>query len=233
MQDLQARQEAFALELKQLQQDGTFAGYAAVFDVVDNQRDIILQGAFSRTLQLAKDIKLLWQHDTKEPIGVFTQIREDAHGLYVEGRLLLDVQRAREAYALMKEGALSGLSIGYGAKHYDIDPDTGVRVISDVELFEVSVVTFPANEAARVTQVKSPVEMGIALPQTVREFEQFLRLAGWSRGQAKAIAGKGFLASTVSADEQRFWDAAMVSGKSLELCDALVRAERTLALPQA
>ncbi|MBY0407102.1 MAG: HK97 family phage prohead protease, partial [Rickettsiales bacterium] len=96
----------------------------------------------------------LWQHQQEEPIGVFSQIAEDANGLYVQGRLLLDIQRAREAHALLKEGAISGLSIGYSPVRYRIDEATGVRKLAEVELWEISLVTFPANEAAQVTVVK-------------------------------------------------------------------------------
>lgn len=144
-----------ALELKSIDAQGRFAGYASVFNVVDNQRDIMLSGAFSKTLMRRLDnVKLLWQHQQEEPIGVFDVIFEDERGLYVEGRLLLDVQRARESYALLKAGAMRGLSIGYSPVRYHIDADTGVRKLAEVELWEISLVTFPANTAANVTVVK-------------------------------------------------------------------------------
>lgn len=146
---------SFSLELKSLDEQGRFAGYASVFDVVDNQRDLMLRGAFSKTIEgRSGNIKMLWQHQQSEPIGVFDRLFEDAHGLYVEGRLLLDVQRAREAYSLLKSGAVSGLSIGYSPVRYRIAPETGVRLLAQVELWEISLVTFPANEAAGVTVVK-------------------------------------------------------------------------------
>jgi HK97 family phage prohead protease len=144
----------FALELKSLEATGRFAGYASVFNIVDNQHDIVLRGAFSQTLMHSKGVKLLWQHQQSEPIGVFDRIFEDDHGLYVEGRLLLDVGRAREAYALLKSGAVNGLSIGYSPLKYRIDAQTGVRQLMEVDLWEVSLVTFPANGAANVTVVK-------------------------------------------------------------------------------
>lgn len=144
-----------ALELKSIDTHGRFAGYASVFNVVDSQRDIMLAGAFSKTLSRRHDnVKLLWQHQQEEPIGVFDVMFEDERGLYVEGRLLLDVQRARESYALLKAGAVSGLSIGYSPVRYRIDPDSGVRQLAEVELWEISLVTFPANTAANVTVVK-------------------------------------------------------------------------------
>lgn len=146
----------FSLDLKSIDVQGRFAGYASVFDVVDNQRDVMLRGAFMRTIAgRLGQIKMLWQHQQSEPIGVFERMFEDAHGLYVEGTLLLDVQRAKEAHTLLKAGALTGLSIGYSPVRYTIDAETGVRRLAEVELWEVSLVTFPANDAANVTVVKS------------------------------------------------------------------------------
>lgn len=145
-----------ALEIKSLEENGRFAGYASVFHVVDNQRDIIERGAFAESLSGREcEIKLLWQHQPAEPIGVFDRIFEDKLGLYVEGRLLLGVQKAREAYALLKEGAVSGLSIGYSPVRYTVDPESGIRRLHSVQLWEVSLVTFPANSGAQVTVVKN------------------------------------------------------------------------------
>ena len=145
----------FDLQLKSLDTHGKLAGYASVFNVIDNQSDVIEKGAFASTLSgRIGDIKMLWQHQQDEPIGIFTSIFEDELGLYVEGQLLLDVQRAKEAHALLKAGALNGLSIGYSPVRYRIDADTGIRYISEVELWEISLVTFPANSAAQVTVVK-------------------------------------------------------------------------------
>lgn len=145
----------FCLDLKSIDGQGRFAGYASVFNVVDNQRDIILKGAFFNTIRgRIGEIKLLWQHQQDEPIGIFTRIFEDARGLYVEGELLLDVQRAKEAHTLLKAGAISGLSIGYSPVHYKIDAKTGVRLLTEIELWEISLVTFPANAAAGVTVIK-------------------------------------------------------------------------------
>lgn len=150
----------FTLELKSLDEQGRFAGYASVFNVVDSQRDIIVRGAFAQTLRgRVGEIKLLWQHQQEEPIGVFDRVFEDARGLYVEGRLLLNVQRAKEAHTLLKAGALSGLSIGYSPVRYKIDAKSGIRHLSEVELWEISLVTFPANAAANVTVVKSDPQL--------------------------------------------------------------------------
>src|SRR5687767_3295774 len=105
------------LELKFVGEEGVFAGYASIFNVVDSQRDEVMPGAFRDTLSRRDTpVKLLWQHRLEEPIGVVTQLFEDARGLYIEGRLLLDVAQAREAYTLLKAGAVSGLSIGYSPR---------------------------------------------------------------------------------------------------------------------
>ncbi len=147
---------AFALEVKSIDESGHFAGYASVFDIVDNQKDIMIKGAFASTLKKGiSAIKLLWQHRQDEPIGVFEKIFEDAVGLYVEGRILLEVKKGKEAFMLLKSGAVTGLSIGYSPVRYKIDAATGVRMLAEVDLFEVSIVTFPANEKSKVTVVKS------------------------------------------------------------------------------
>lgn len=147
----------FGLELKSIEENGYFAGYASVFNVEDNHNDIILSGAFGDSLlkkHAGKDIKLLWQHQADEPIGVFTKVVEDEHGLFVEGKLLLEIERAREAYSLIKSGALKGLSIGFIVKQYEYD-DNGTRLILEADLWEISLVTFPANEEAQILSLKS------------------------------------------------------------------------------
>lgn len=179
-------------EVKRLSESGAFAGYASVFHVVDGQKDVILPGAFRKTLarrasKQQAEVKLLWQHAPEEPVGVFTEIREDEVGLYVEGKLLLEVQRAREAYALLKSGALEGLSIGFRVVDYEIGAE-GVRRIKEAELLEVSLVTFPANQDAKVTSIKADIKR----PETLREMEALLRIAGFSHRQARDIALKGF-----------------------------------------
>lgn len=167
---------ASALEIKSIDSTGRFAGYASVFDVVDNQRDVMQRGAFSKTLARGvANVKLLWQHQQSEPIGVFDKMFEDVHGLYVEGRLLLEVARAREAYALLKAGVLTGLSIGYSPVRYRIDDETGVRQLAEVDLWEVSLVTFPANAAANVTVVKSADDAFVQFSQVVNRAMQALQ----------------------------------------------------------
>lgn len=175
------------LEVKSWSEDGVFSGYASVFNVTDDQKDVMMPGAFAKTIkEQAGEIKLLWQHHPDEPIGVIEEIREDEVGLFVRCRLLLDLQRGKEAYSLLKAGAMKGMSIGYRVKHAEIDPKTGLRHIYEVELFEVSLVTFPANQKAQVASKSSDK------PSSIRDFEQFLRDAGFSRTEAKTIIATGY-----------------------------------------
>lgn len=168
----------------------SFEGYGSVFGVLDSYADIVAKGAFKRTLkehrQKGRAPALLWQHDPSKPIGVYDEMREDETGLFVKGHLS-DTQLGREAYALLKDGALSGLSIGFRTLKSKIDDESGIRTLTELELWEVSLVTFPANDAARVTAVKADG----TLP-TEREFEHFLRDAGFTRDHAKAIISKGY-----------------------------------------
>lgn len=164
----------YTLALKSINEQGVFAGYASVFHVVDSQRDEVMPGAFRDTLALRDaPVKLLWQHRLDEPIGVITALFEDAQGLYIEGHLLLDVAQAREAYTLLKAGAVTGLSIGYSPRRYVRDPDTGVRKLQAVDLVEVSLVTLPANARAQVTVVKDGT--GFSGPQLLSAAEALER----------------------------------------------------------
>ena len=170
---------ACGLELKSLDPSGRFAGYASVFNVVDSQRDIVLRGAFMESIRgRAAEVKLLWQHQQDEPIGTITTLFEDERGLYVEGQLLMAWQRAREAFALLKAGVISGLSIGYTPRRYNVDPDTGVRELAAVDLWEISLVTFPANAAAGVTVVKAAPQQMIALSDALDRAIGVLRQPG-------------------------------------------------------
>jgi len=184
--------QSFNLETKEVTESGEFEGYGATFGNVDQGGDVIMPGAFSDSLKTipAERVRMLYQHDAREVIGKFSEIREDTRGLYVKGRLFLKVQRGNEVHQLMLEGAIDGLSIGYRTEDDDYDKLTGTRRLKKVCLKEVSVVTFPMNEMAGVTLVKHSG----ALP-TEREFEGYLmRDAGYSSQQAKAIIAKGYKA---------------------------------------
>lgn len=177
--------KAFALDVKEIGDAGTFVGYGAVFGNMDTYGDVIEPGAFEKSLKKLGDepLPMLWQHDSREPIGVFAALSEDAKGLKVEGKLAVpDVRRAVEAHALLKQRALRGLSIGYrvdGPKGATMDAD-GTRRLKAIDLVEISLVTVPANPKARVTAVKS-----------IRDLERTLRDAGLSREDAKALLAKG------------------------------------------
>ena len=181
---LEKREMAYELEIKSIDAAGRFAGYASVFDHVDSQRDVVEKGAFTETLKdRVHDIKLLWQHQLVEPVGYFIRMFEDMRGLYVEGQLMLEVERAREAHALLQQGVVKGLSIGFTPIRYHIDPDTGVRHLTKVALYEVSLVTMPANAHSQVSVVKSrPVPAWDAKNEKVLEgaldkaFKELLQL---------------------------------------------------------
>jgi HK97 family phage prohead protease len=151
---------ACVLQVKALSGEGVFTGYASVFNEVDSQNEIVAPGAFARSLrkwqQQNRTPAMLWMHDPTQPIGLWTSVQEDTNGLAVEGRLALRTQKGGEAYELLKMGALTGLSIGYRVVASRVDAAHKARVLTDVDLFEVSLVTFPANEAARVGEVKTP-----------------------------------------------------------------------------
>ena len=152
------REQKFTpLDLKRVDPDGTFSGYASLFDTEDMGRDIVLPGAFRDSLRQrgAAGIRMLYQHKPDEPIGVWESLKEDARGLYARGRLMLAVARAREVLALMRAGALDGLSIGFRAVTGKRDARTGIRRLARIDLWEISVVTFPLLPDARVAHVKA------------------------------------------------------------------------------
>src|SRR5690606_12822616 len=142
--------------------DGTVEGYASLFGEIDQARDMMMRGAFADTLRLRglRRIPMLFQHDPAEPVGVWLELREDHRGLYARGRLIPDVGRARELYALIRAGAVDGLSIGFRTAKARIDPTTRIRRLHAVELWEISIVTFPLLAGARVQAVKHATSKG-------------------------------------------------------------------------
>ena len=129
-------------------------GYASVFGRRDQGGDVVLPGAYAVSLKaMAKAdrrVKMLWQHDPAQPIGIWDEVKEDANGLWVKGRLLPEVAKGREAVALLEAGAIDGLSIGYRTVKAEKD-GKGQRLLSELELWEVSLVTFPMLPEARVS----------------------------------------------------------------------------------
>lgn len=158
-----SEQLSASLEIKEVSAEGVFEGYLSVFGNLDSDRDIIAQGAFTKSLKRRppSKVKLLWQHDPAQPIGVWESMEEDKRGLKVKGRLLINqgVPKADEAYALLKAGALDAMSIGFAipAGGAEWDSKKNLRNITEVDLWEGSLVTFPANGKARVTRVKTAV----------------------------------------------------------------------------
>ena len=184
MQPIQHK--AIALTLKrEPDQDGVFEGYASVFGVVDQGMDVVERGAFRKSLG-SRRVKMLWQHDMAQPIGVWDEITEDERGLFVRGRLLKEVDKGREAMALMRAGAIDSMSIGYRTMEAVAEGDGRVRKLTEIDLFEISLVTFPMLPDAKITAVKAI--------SNERDFEKFLRDAGYSRKEAVALTLHGYKA---------------------------------------
>ncbi len=218
-----------ALDLKLVDEAGTFEGYASLFNREDMGHDIILPGAFRESLAKrgAAGIKMLFQHDPAQPIGVWQSLVEDARGLFVRGRLTSAVAKAQEVLALMRSGALDGLSIGFKLVSGRRDGRTGIRRLSAVDLWEISIVTFPMQPGARITSVKArPFSEGVP---TEREFERWLtRDAGLTRTEARAVLRSGFegLATLRDAGRGPITPEARLAGKFLRAANLLHQSNR-------
>jgi HK97 family phage prohead protease len=129
------------------------SGYASVFNITDEHNDMITPGAFTTTLSTNRKPVFLWQHMVDKPIGVVEYIQEDRHGLYIQAKILTNVRCGQEAVSLIEANAIYGLSIGFNPTSYWIS-DSGIRIIEEVDLWEVSLVTFPANSSSVVTELK-------------------------------------------------------------------------------
>lgn len=181
---------SYALQIRATGSDGSVEGYGSVFGVRDNYDDIIAKGAFVQSLKEHKSAgtmpAMLWQHDSAQPIGVWTDMVEDEKGLRIVGKLAMDTVKGREAHALLKMGAINGLSIGFVSKEWSYDQKSETRTLTGIDLWEVSLVTFPANEKARVTGVKSAGAI-----ESLRDAERHLRDAGgFSRAEATAFVSR-------------------------------------------
>ena len=180
---------ALALDTKAVSDNGVFEGYASTFGERDLGGDIVEAGAFTKSLKARgpQGIKMLADHNPSMRIGVWEAISEDSKGLFVKGRLLLEKQIGKEAYIDLKAGALDGLSIGYQTKSDSYDGRRRARLLKEVDVREVSLVSFPMNESSRVTRVKSLGELSI---EEIREIEATLRKKGLSQSDAvKAVSG--------------------------------------------
>lgn len=149
------------------EEKGTFKGYASVWGDVDSYGDAVKKGAFKKSLKETKLFPMLWSHNIVEPIGVISG-HEDDKGLAVEGSLNQDVQRGREVRSLMKQGAVTGLSIGYQTLLEELDKETGTRTLKEVKLWEISPVVFPACGTARATDVKADAIEVVENPDTIK-----------------------------------------------------------------
>lgn len=190
------------LAVKAIKPDGTFAGYASLWGAVDTYRERVERGAFVESLAdtAAKGRKLpiLWQHRTDEPIGVWDRLEEDDKGLYGEGSLWLDdAPYARIAYRGLQSDCITGQSIGYFVREDAFDEKERVRTLKKLDLREVSIVTDPALEDARVDTVKAKLAAGETI--TEREFGRVLRERGFSVSDAADIAAGGFKAWAAGA----------------------------------
>ena len=183
--------KSFSFEVKLDASTRRISGYASVFGNVDATGDTVLAGAFVKSIAVRMP-KMLYQHASNDLIGVWDKAYEDAKGLYVEGRLA-ETPLGEEAYTLAKMGALDSMSIGYNTLQYEYDAK-GVRLLKELDLWEVSLVTFPANDKATITNVKGH--------NSEREFENFLRDAGYSRDAAKTITAHGFKALSGQRDAE-------------------------------
>lgn len=173
--------------------EGVIEGYASRFGEVDKGNDTIERGAYSKTLETGRRVKMLWQHDPDSPIGVWDEAKEDETGLFVRGRILTDVQKGREAISLIEAGAVDGMSIGYRTVKADRRSD-GVRSLKELDLWEVSLVTFPMQESARIDTIK-------AAEMSRREMEALLTQdAGLSRAVARSLIEGGLGAVQAKQD---------------------------------
>jgi len=182
----------FPFELKSISSDGTFHGYGSVFGVKDSYDEIVAPGAFADSLAAHKAAgtlpAMLWQHRSAEPLGAYMEMSEDQVGLKVSGQLALKTVRGAEAYELMTmkpRPAINGLSIGFMTREDSFDRVTGITTLKKLDLWEVSLVTFPANDAARVQGVKT-----IEVIEDLKGAERYLRDAGFSRTEARALIAR-------------------------------------------
>ena len=182
--------KSFDFEIKGIDEAGKFSGYASTFGNVDLVGDIVQKGSFLKTLQKGADkVFMFWQHDSSVIVGEFTKLVEDEKGLFFEGQLFIkNIQQATEAHFLMRKGLIKSVSIGFRLDEKSFDQNNN-RLLKEIDLMEISLVTFPANPEATIDRVKSLDDM------TEREFEKSLRdVVGLSKKQSKALMSGGYKA---------------------------------------
>ncbi len=179
--------KSIAVEIKATP-EGRIEGYASKFGEEDDYGDVMVKGAFAGSLASGRKVRMLWQHNPSEPIGVWDEVAEDETGLRVSGRILEATQKGREARELVAAGVIDGMSIGYRTVRAGRD-DAGLRLLHEVDLWEVSLVTFPALASAQVDAVKAMMEFDRGNSALVkRMLEHDLREAGFSNTEANAAA---------------------------------------------
>lgn len=196
--------KSFSLKVAEIDEAGRFEGYASIFNVIDKTKEIVLPGAFTKSLARwqaeGRPIKMLWQHLRSEPIGTL-EAHEDEKGLRVAGTLLKGVRRSEEAIILMRAKAIDELSIGYDEVRAEDDGQQKVRKLIELDLREVSPVTFAALPVARIDQVKGERQdrfedfarrLRDGEPPETKEFEDILREAGVPKSMAVQIASVGY-----------------------------------------
>lgn len=178
----------FIIEEKNFKENGYFEGYGSTFGgEPDSYGDVIIEGAFTKSLEQGgrnnNGVAMLYQHNPSRPIGVWEEISENKQGLFVRGKLVLSSTDGKDTYELMKAGALQGLSIGYDIVRFKESKNKKVRYLEEVNLWEISPVTFPANREATITNVKNMIEKA----KTERELESALRESGLSKSSSQYI----------------------------------------------
>jgi len=194
-----------------IEPDGTVEGYANLFGEIDQARDMVMRGAFADTLAARgiRRIPMLFQHDPAEPVGVWLELRENQRGLFARGRLIPDVTRARELLSLVRAGAIDGLSIGFRTVKGRIDPRTRIRRLHAVDLWEISIVTFPLLAGARVRAVKqAPSRPALSHARTRAE-------RAWAKSDGAPCAAElpARLRTRATLSEYRRCDGTLVSGR--------------------
>jgi HK97 family phage prohead protease len=178
-------------EVTRVSADGTFSGYASLFGIEDLSHDIVERGAFIASLRKRGPggVKMLYQHDPAEPIGKWDEIRETPKGLFVVGKLMTNLARGREVLEMMREGIVDGLSIGFRTIKGRTDTKSGIRRLSEIDLWEISVVTFPMQPDARVTAVKSVVTRERLAPMTPAEQRRLAQTLRRATARLRASLG--------------------------------------------
>lgn len=176
---MKMKHKSFPLRVEVKDDARTVEGWASTFGNKDSYNDVIVPGAFADSIQ-SRMPKMLWQHDTAQPCGVWTAATETPQGLYVKGDLL-DTTLGNDVYKMLRAGAITDMSIGYSTIDASYDYDTGVRTLKKVDLWEVSLVTFPANDKANITMVKAAMD----------DIDAAMEMLDQCSGMCDAYAGGG------------------------------------------